>query len=180
VVPGYSRGSFLSQALNIVCRGVVIFLRDTRISASPAPMRPDVLCIKLMALYGRPMLSRMLSTSRSGISRRIEPSTRVAQLRGLFDSRAAPGAQMEDELTAVRVRKKVLTEPRHKEKRPQRRSEERWGRRGHDDGQAPRGGPGRHSEAVRTRVRMLAGTAREDSVNQQRQPALLSAGIWPA
>ncbi len=41
----------------------------------------------------------------------------VAQLRGLFDSRAAPGAQMEDELTAVRVRKKVLTEPRHKEKR---------------------------------------------------------------
>src|SRR6266478_8940919 len=41
----------------------------------------------------------------------------IAQLRGLFDSRAALGAEMQDELTAVRVRKEILTEPRHKEKR---------------------------------------------------------------
>ena len=40
----------------------------------------------------------------------------IAQLRGLFDPGAALGAEMEDELTAVRVRKKVLTEPWHKEK----------------------------------------------------------------
>src|SRR5260370_2952545 len=63
---------------------------------------------------------------------------------------------------------------------PQRRSEERWGRRGPADGQALRAGPGRHSEAVRTRARTLAGTAREDSVNWQRRPALLSADTSPA
>src|SRR5260370_36453870 len=41
----------------------------------------------------------------------------IAHLRGLFDPRAALGAEMENELTAVRTRKEVLTEPRHKEKR---------------------------------------------------------------
>jgi hypothetical protein len=39
----------------------------------------------------------------------------VAQFRGLFDSRAALGAQMENELTVVGVRKEILTEPRHEE-----------------------------------------------------------------
>src|SRR6267378_2810611 len=40
----------------------------------------------------------------------------IAQLRGLFDPRAALGSEMEDELTAVRIRKEVLTKPRHQEK----------------------------------------------------------------
>src|SRR5260370_32988635 len=42
----------------------------------------------------------------------------IAELRSLFDSRAALGAEMEDELATVRVRKEVLTEPGHQEKRP--------------------------------------------------------------
>jgi hypothetical protein len=41
---------------------------------------------------------------------------KVAQLRGLFDPRAALGAEMEDELAVIRARKEILTEPRHKEK----------------------------------------------------------------
>ena len=45
-------------------------------SASPAPMVPDALYIQLMVLYGKPMLSRMLSSSSGGITRRIESSTR--------------------------------------------------------------------------------------------------------
>jgi len=65
-----------------------------------------------MALYGRPMLSRMFVHLALGYLTAYRALDEVAQLRGLFDSRAAPGAQMEDELTAVRVRKKVLTEPR--------------------------------------------------------------------
>jgi len=58
----------------------------------------------------------MLSTSRSGISRRIGPLNEIAQLRGLFDPRAALGAQMKNELTAVRVGEKILAEPRYEEK----------------------------------------------------------------
>src|SRR5258707_15126696 len=67
-----------------------------------------------------------------------------------------------------------------KEKKPKLRTEEEGEQKDTADGQALRAGPGRHSEAVRTRARTLAGTAREDSVNWQRGPALLSAGTSPA
>jgi hypothetical protein len=39
-------------------------------------MVPDVLYIQLMTLYGKPMLSKMLSSSSGGITHRIEASTK--------------------------------------------------------------------------------------------------------
>jgi type II secretory pathway component PulJ len=57
------------------------------------------------------MLSRMLSVSP------YRTLDEIAQLSRFFDSRAALGAQMEDELAVVAARKEVLTEPRQKEKR---------------------------------------------------------------
>jgi hypothetical protein len=41
----------------------------------------------------------------------------IAELSGFLDSRAAFGTEMEDELTAVGVRKEILPEPWHEKKR---------------------------------------------------------------
>jgi len=70
---------------------------------------------------------------------------------------------MENELTAVGVRKKSPDRAMAQGETPQRRSEERWGRkRDPPMEQALRAGPGRHSEGrSNPRLERLAGTARE-------------------
>ena len=72
--------------------------------------------MKLMLLYGRPMLSRMLSSSACGISAANGRFDQVAEPRGLLDARSRFGAHVQNELAAIGVGKEVLTEPGNQEK----------------------------------------------------------------
>src|SRR6202166_2281768 len=114
---GIFAGQRLSQALHIVCRSVVIFVEGHQ---NIGVARSDEARGAVHEIDGAVRQADIVQDVVYFALRDLAADgalNEVAQLRGLFDSRAALGAEVQDELTAVGVGKEILTEPRHEEKR---------------------------------------------------------------
>src|SRR4029077_1175604 len=105
----------LPQALHIICRGAVLFSEGHQ---NVGVARSDEARCAVHKIDGAVGQSDVIQNVVDIVLGNLAPYRaldEVAQLRCLLDPRATLGAQMEDELTVVGVRKKILTEPRHKE-----------------------------------------------------------------
>ncbi len=110
---GVFSGQRLSQALNIVrCRVVVFLERDQNIGVARSYESRCAVHEIDGAVRQSDVVEDVVQFSLGDLAAYVALNE-VAQLRGLFDSRAALGTQMQDELTAVRARKEVLTKPGH-------------------------------------------------------------------
>src|SRR5580692_3061457 len=110
-------GQRISQALNILCSGVMIFLeghQNIGVARSDEARRA---VHKINRAVRQPDVVQDVVRLALGNLTPYRAFDEIAQLRGLFDSRAALGAKVEDELTVVAARKEVLAEPRDKEER---------------------------------------------------------------
>ena len=125
---GKSRGQLSPQlrAHSRLWDGALRF-KETRMSASAAPITPDVACMMLIPLYGKPMLSRML-VNLAWRNLAADASPHLSQSRAVSSMRVPVLARTcKYELAGVGGREKVLAEPRDQTERQRRTTAQKPG-----------------------------------------------------
>src|ERR1700688_3315043 len=112
---GIFAGQRLSQALNIICCSVVIFVEGHQNIGVARSDEARGAVHEIDGAVRQPNIVQDVVHFALGDLAADGALNEVAKLGGFFDASTALGTEMQDELTAVGVRKEILTEPRDEE-----------------------------------------------------------------